>query len=229
MKLRGLPAFVMVLGLAAAPALAQSVQTLYGYEDADFETSFSLNFPDLGINSSSKVFYTRFNLDIDEAKGTASFKSYEQEIEPLILPLGISTGTLHVRIDNSEGTFNTTTNTFVTNDDYNITFTNDLRSFGFVSPVILPAVSEGRITTNADGDRFVEMSWEGQGELENSSNPQEPYKFTYTCNTRSRIASTLTDVPSLPTRSACGTGILSVFGLGFVGFVGMKRNIRRRR
>ncbi len=229
MKVRNLFASVVVLGLGATSAMAQNAQTLFGYEDADFQTSFSLNFPELGIDSSSKVFYTRFNLDIDEDAGTARFVSYEQEIEPLILPLGISTGTLRVRIQNSDGTFNKATNTFETTDDYNITFTNDLSLFGFASPVVLPSVSEGRITTNADGERFVEMAWQGEGELENSENPQEPYKFTYSCSVRSRVADTADGVPALPTRDTCGTGIISLLGLGFVGFVGMKRNIRRRR
>lgn len=230
MKLRRLAASVVVLGLSAAPALAQNAQTvLYGYEDADFQTSFSLNFPGLGISSSSKVFYTRFNLEIDEDAGTARFTSYEQEIEPLTLPLGISTGTLRVRIQNSDGTFDKAADTFVTNDDYNITFTNDLTAFGFASPVVLPAVSEGVITTNAEGDRFVEMEWQGTGALENSENPSEPYAFTYTCKTRSRIATSAEAVPALPARDTCGTGLAALFGAGFVGFVGMKRNVRRRR
>ncbi|MCB9852719.1 MAG: hypothetical protein H6819_06460 [Phycisphaerales bacterium] len=229
MKLRGLAAFVVLAGLSAAPAMAQNARTVFGYEDSDFETSFSLNFPALGITSSSKVFYTRFKLEIDELAGTARFTSYEQEIDPLILPLGISTGALRVQIQNSQGTYNSLTNTFVTNDDYNITFTNDLSSFGFESPVILPAVSEGRVTTDVNGDRFVEMDWQGDGELANSENPSEPYKFTYKCSTRSRLADSAEAVPALPTRNACGAGILSAFGLGLFGFVGMKRNIRRRR
>lgn len=229
MKLRGLTAFVVLAGLSAAPAMAQDAKTVFGYEDSDFETSFSLTFPDLGITSSSKVFYTRFKMDIDESAGTARFTSYEQEIEPLILPLGISTGTLRVQIQNSEGSYNTFTDTFVTNDDYNITFTNDLTAFGFESPVVLPAVSEGRVTTEANGDRFIEMEWQGDGELANSENPSEPYKFTYTCSTRSRLADSADAVPALPTRNACGTGIFGALGLGFVGFVGMKRNVRRRR
>jgi hypothetical protein len=229
MKLRSLFASVVVLSLAATSARAESAQTIFGYEDADFQTSFSLNFPALGINSSSKVFYTRFKLDIDEDAGTARFASYEQEIEPLILPLGISTGTLRVRIQNSDGTFNKATKTFETTDDYNITFTNDLTLFGFESPVVLPSVSQGRITTNADGEQFIEMEWQGEGELENSEKPEEPYQFTYSCAVRSRVANSADAVPPLPTRDTCGTGIISLLGLGFVSFIGMKRNIRRRR
>lgn len=228
MKLRSLALSVVALGLLAAPALAEQT-TLYGYEDVDYQTGFSLNFPELGIQSSSTVFYTRFKLDIDEDAGTARFVSYEQEIEPLVLPLGISTGTLKVRIQNSDGTYNKATGAFATNDDYNITFTNDLTAFGFESPVVLPAVSQGTISTNADGSRYVEMQWQGDGELANSQNPSEPYKFTYTCSTRTRLTDSVANVPALPTRDACGTGLAALFGGAFVGFVGMKRSVRRRR
>lgn len=232
MTLRSLTLSVVALGVSAAPLLGQSVQsaqTYYGYEDANFQTSFRLDFPALGISSSSRVFYTRFKLDIDEDAGKARFVSYEQEIEPLTLPLGISTGTLRVRIQNSDGTYNAATGAIKTNDDYNITFTNDLSAFGFESPVVLPAVSEGTITTEADGSRYLEMQWQGDGELANSENPSEPYKFTYTCKTRSRVVESQAAVPALPVRDTCGTGLAALFGAGFVGLVGTRYRVRRRR
>lgn len=233
MSLRNLFACAFVAVFAVAPAFAQlqSSSTLFAYEDAAVESGFNITFPDFGIDSTSRIIYTRFNVDIDEEKGTARFSAYDQMIEPLLMPLGISTGTLHIRIESSEGTFDKATNTFQTNDLYNITFTNDLSVFGFESPVIIPSVSTGRVTTDAEGVRRVELDWVGEGELANEETPSEPYKYTYSCSTRTVVADSAADVPPLPTQQSCASGIASIFSFAFgaIGFAGLKRSVRRRR
>jgi len=224
----------LVAAFLVTPALAQvqtRATTLYAFEDAAVESGFNISFPDFGIDSTSRIIYTRFNLDIDEAKGTARFSAYDQMIEPLLMPLGISTGTLHIRVESSEGTYDVRTGTFETNDLYNITFTNDLSIFGFESPVVIPSVSTGRVTTDAEGVRHVELDWVGEGELANDENPSEPFKYTYSCSTRTQVADSADAVPPLPTQQSCASGLVSLFGFAFgaIGFAGMKRSVRRRR
>lgn len=219
-----------LIAAAFSPVNAEVV-VMNAYENSSVSTSFELVFPDLGINSSSNVFFTRYKLEIDEERGTARFVDYIQQIDPLMLPLGISTGRLDIRITSSEGTYDAATQTFETQDVYEITFRNDLRTFGFESPVLLPAVSKGTLSGPAASARSVEMRWEGDGELANSENPAAPYKFTYTCRSTTTVAASAADVPPLPTRGLCAEGILSFFGFAAMGlmFAGLKASNRRLR
>ncbi|MBK8266997.1 MAG: hypothetical protein IPK83_01285 [Planctomycetes bacterium] len=215
--------------LTASRASAEPV-VLNAYENSNVQTNFELVFPKLGIQSTSPVFYTRYKLEIDEEAGTAKFVDYIQQIDPLALPLGISTGRLDIRISSSEGTYDAATRTFVTNDVYEINFANDLSTFGFDSPVILPATSRGTLSDRVGDAQNVEMRWEGSGELANEENPAEPYEFTYTCRVNTQIAASASDVPPLPTKF-CADGLFSIFGLFAMGFgmIGLKRSARRMR
>jgi len=229
MKLRNTLLAGAIAAILAAPAFAQN-ETLNAFENADVDTTFSLNFDDLGINTTSRVIYTRFDLDIDPTAGTAGFTNYEQEIEPLALPLGISTGRLKVEIISSEGTYNASFGTFETNDVYRITFENDLSFFGFQSPVEFPAVSTGTIR-NVGEDRFIDMDWQGAGQFENADNPSEPFEYNYNCSVSTVVANDLAAIPPIPTTQSCASGVLGIFGFATfgMGFMGMKRTVRRRR
>lgn len=219
-----------IFTLSAAGLASAEPVTLNAYENSEVETNFELVFPELGIRSSSPVFFTRYKLEIDEEAGTARFVDYIQQIDPLAMPLGISTGRLDIRITESSGTYDAKTRTFSTNDTYQITFANDLSTFGFESPVLLPAVSHGTLSDAVDSVQTVEMSWEGHGELANESNPAEPYEYTYTCRSNTTIAKSEADVPPLPTRF-CADGLFSIFGFAAMGFgmIGLKRSTRRMR
>ncbi len=227
------PLLVASLALGLSSLLASGARAeptvLHAYENAQVTTNFTLDFPDLGINSTSNVFYTRFQLEIDEETGVARFLDYDQQIESLQLPLGITTGRIQVRIRESDGRYDAETKTFETNDIYEISFQNDLSLFGFKSPEILPSTSRGTLTVGTDGTRSVEMTWEGEGEFHNSSNPAEPYRYTYTCRNSTIIAASAADVPPLPTR-ICGDGMFGLFGIGFMSlcFAGFKTGIRQR-
>lgn len=229
MKLRNTLLAGAVATILAAPAFAQ-VQTLNAFENADVDTTFDLSFDALGINTTSRVIYTRFDLDIDPTEGTAAFTSYEQEIEPLTLPLGISTGRLKVEIISSEGSYNANFGTFETNDVYRITFENDLSFFGFESPVDFPAVSTGTVR-NVGEDRFIDMDWQGAGQFENADNPSEPFEYNYACEVSTVVANNLASIPPIPTTQSCASGVLGIFGFATfgMGFMGMKRRIRRNR
>lgn len=232
MKLhRSIVACVVALGSLSFVAGVQAEPTvLNAFENNEVVTDFTLSFPGLGINSTSNVFYTRYQLEIDEETGTARFLDYNQQIESLGLPLGITTGRIQVRILESNGTYDRQSRTFVTNDVYEITFANDLSTFGFSSPEILPATSRGTVTGGANNAQNVEMRWEGGGEFENSANPSEPFEFNYTCHVNTVIAASADDVPPLPTPSSCGN-FLSILAFATMSlmFVGMKLNLRRRR
>lgn len=223
-------------------ATAQAVPTvLYGVEDNEIQTQFTLNFPDLGLTTSSKVVATRFDLEIDEETGTARFTDYIQLVEPLLLPLGISTGPIQIRIVSSQGTYNTATRVFETNDEYEITFANDLSFFGFDSPVVIPSISRGTVDTDggAANARSVGMTWEGSGEMENSDNPSQPFKYSYVCESTT-LMSDPASRPPLPSVQVavpaqfCGTGTCGGAGLGMMAmmFAGMgliKVSQRRQR
>ena len=151
------------------------------------------------------------------------------------LPLGISTGNIIVQIKSSSGTYDRDTGDFTTHDEYEISFTNDLSFFGFTSPVIIPSKSEGNLNGGPSNARTIGMTWEGQGELENSEDPSNPFKYTYVCTSTTKIADPAT-FPPLPevNSSACGAGLCGVTGLlpmlAFAfGLAMMKVNVARRR
>jgi len=221
---------VAAVVLASSHSVAAS-RLLNTYESANVQTNFSLNFPELGINSTSNVFYTRYKLDIDEEAGTARFTDYIQQIDPLMMPLGISTGRLDIRIVESSGTYDKATQTFETDDVYEITFANDLSGFGFESPVLLPAKSHGKLDAPLASAREVTMDWAGDGELQNAEEPEKPFKYTYTCSSRTTVAASDAEVPALPQRSFCADGIFSFFSFATLGlmFAGLKVSTRRMR
>lgn len=221
----GLACALAVASLLCATSARAASSTIHTYENPDVPTVFNLDFPDLAISSTSNVIATRFTMEIDPDAGTARFTAYDQYIEPLSLPLGISTGLIHVSITSSEGTYDAVTKTFVTNDQYEISFANDLSFFGFTSPVVIPSTSHGTFKNSTARGQNVEMAWTGDGELANSDNPDEPFKYTYTCRS-STIIDLPENIPALPNLSAfqaCGAGACGATGLGamLLMFVGM--------
>lgn len=233
MKLRP-PAAARIAALIGSVSLLAGARAeptlLNAFENSEVTTDFTLSFPSLGINSTSNVFYTRFKLEIDEAAGTARFVDYNQQIESLTLPLGITTGRIGVRINKSDGTYDAATRTFETVDEYEITFENDLSFFGFTSPVLFPAVSQGTVTGGAAAARNVRMVWGGEGQFENADNPAEPFIYTYSCRVDTVIGPE-SETPPLPTANDCGSGLFSFFGLATMSltFVGLRTSGRRRR
>ena len=212
---------------------------LHAYEDVEAENHFTLTFfgdtPEENMVTSSKVVATRLSMEVDEEAGTARFAEYYQIVEPLTLPLGISTGDIIVQIKSSSGTYDRDTGDFTTHDEYEISFTNDLSFFGFSSPVIIPSESHGNLNGGPAHARHIGMTWEGDGELANSADPSDPYKYTYVCTSTSKIADPST-FPPLPqvNSSGCGAGLCGVTGLlpmlAFaVGLAAMKVNVARRR
>lgn len=227
-----------VLVLASSSGLRADVTSLDAVENTQVESAFTLNFGDLGIATSSKVITTRFQLDIDEDAGTAAFVSYEQQVEPLILPgptgEGISTGELTIRIipGSSSGTYNPATETFTTNEEYEISFSGDLSAFGLVSPVVLPSTTVGQLKGGSASATEIQMNWSGVGQLANPGDPTgPPLDFNYVCEVNTVINRPATDPAAFFVQTLsdlCGGGAASLMAFGFVGF-GIVTATRRRR
>ena len=219
-----------VLVLASSSGLRADVTSLDAVENAQVESAFTLNFAALGIATSSKVITTRFQLDIDEDAGTAAFVSYDQQVEPLILPgptgEDLSTGDITIRIvpGSSSGTYNRATETFTTSEEYEISFTGDLSAVGFESPVILPSTTVGQLRGGAAGATEIQMNWTGVGQL-------GPLDFNYVCEVNTVINRPPTDAVGFFIQTLsdlCGGGAASLMAFGFVGF-GIVTATRRRR
>ena len=152
---------------------------IFTNEDPASPGSFQLTFTGLGFETTSGITSTQFMLEIDHLQGTARFVEYLQHVEPLILPGGISTGDITVKIvgGSSSGTYDPLTRTFITSEQYEVHFTGDLSAFGLTSPVVLPSSSAGVISTAGK----VTMEWEGTGQLANPQNPSNPLDFAYRC------------------------------------------------
>jgi hypothetical protein len=186
-------AWSLAAGAYAAP---QSVITS---EDPAQPGAFSLNFGELGGVASSNITSTNYELSVDPVGGTARFVSYRQQVEPLILPGGFSTGDITVEVveGSSTGSFDPITGQFTTSELYAVHFTGDLSAFGLTSPVLLPSSSDGALTLDAVAGGEVKMNWNGRGELANPFDPLTPLSFTYICEVNTVFAPTAANVVGL--------------------------------
>ena len=115
---RILPAFFTVLFVATH--VAAEPLTLQTSEDPLEISTFSLDFGEYGGVSSAMIARTDYELQMDTVMGTARFASYYQEVEPLTLPGGASTGNIVVEVveGSSTGTYDLRSGVFSTNELY---------------------------------------------------------------------------------------------------------------
>ncbi|MFQ5412887.1 MAG: hypothetical protein ACE5E6_00370 [Phycisphaerae bacterium] len=159
---------------------------------------FTLDFndPDQPFNpdlvTQAFISTTYYVLDIDPDAGTARFVDYHQDVDPLLLPGGISTGAITIGIvpDSSSGTFDPETGAYTTTELYEIFFEGDLSLFGVESPVVLESTSNGIVGFDTAVTGTILMEWAGTdtGTLENPQNPGEPLTFSYTCQVNAQFA-----------------------------------------
>jgi hypothetical protein len=178
---------------AAAPALGAPVKVAAG-QDPSEESSFALDFGGYGGVSSALIAQTDFELEIDAAAGTAHFNRYDQDIAPLLLPGGISTGNIRVEVvpKSSTGTYNSATGEFATSEVYAIYFDGNLTAYGLTSPVLLPSTSVGVVDAASSSVVFVNLNsspvgsvtlnWAGAGQLNNPYDPNSLIDFSYVCS-----------------------------------------------
>jgi hypothetical protein len=139
--------------------------------------------------ASATITDTNLSVAVDPEIGTARFVQYSQQVQPLILPGGISTGNITVEIveGSSQGTFDALTGVFTTNEIYAVHFTGDLSAFGLTSPVLLPGSSTGLVSLAAvEGN--LDIEWTGDSELANPFDPSSPIEFTYACEVHTAFA-----------------------------------------
>ncbi len=168
-----------------ATAQAQSMSLIAGNDPA-LESFFTLDFGGEGGIASGHIAFTNIDFEVDADGGSARFVRYYQEVEPLILPGGFSTGNLTIEIvqDSSAGSYDELSGQFNTEELYRISFEGDLSAFGLESPVFLPSTSSGIVTLDADSGGRIALDWIGEGELANPGDPDNPLEFSYTCTVR---------------------------------------------
>jgi MYXO-CTERM domain-containing protein len=189
---------VLLCGLCAVAGAAADVQHLFATQDPNITSSFTLDFGD-GARSAN-ITATQYTLEADPVALSAWFHDYNQTVDPLVLPGGISTGDMHVTIKNSlAGSYDPATGVFATQDTYLIYHTGDLSAYGLPNPVELSGSATGTITYLTDSTGTIVSGWAGDGNLGTVENP---IWFHYTCS--SSVAFTLVPEP----------GMLALLGLG---------------
>lgn len=179
---------VAFCGLFVVAAQAAPTVQVVAEQDPNVSSFFTLTFADFGVEETAFVSATDITLELDPNRGRARFLNYHQDIDPLTLPGGFSTGDLTVDIvDTLGGSFNNLQGEFATQDLYSIAFTGDLSEFGIESPFELPSPSEGVISFEAGIDGSITIIWEGSGQLANPFDPNEPLAFAYTCEVHTQI------------------------------------------
>ena len=174
-------------------------EVYHAVEDVTIPSTFTLEFVGFG-DTIAEIARTNLTLQLDPDAGTASLVNYYQDVDPLILPGGISTGALTIEIawGSSSGTYNAATGEFSTNETYLIHFENDLSAFGMTSPAVLPGSSTGTLIRDGGDPTIgkIQLDWAGSGLLNNPFDPANPLQFNYTCNVA-------TDFEQVPATEVC--------------------------
>ncbi len=176
---------ICVFAAMVCPASAEPVRVA-ARQDTSIPSYFTLNFPVLGElgRNDALIARTDLELEIDAVAGTARFVRYEQDVDPLTLPGGISTGNLRIEIvpNSSTGTFDPATGQFLTSETYLVHFDGDLSAYGLMSPVALPSSSTGFASVASTTSGQVDFRWDGVGQLANPFAPGTMIDFTYICS-----------------------------------------------
>lgn len=181
----GTGALAWMVTMAFAGLVAAEPVFPIASQNPDEDNSFTLDFADLGFQTVAHITTTDLILELDADSKTARALDYYQEIDPLTLPGGFSTGNLTVVIQESlGGTYDPDTGVFTTNDLYGIYFDGDLSAFGIESPFVLPGSATGTATYDSDTSGTIDIDWQGQGALPHPADPKMLLPFFYTCRLR---------------------------------------------
>jgi hypothetical protein len=172
-----------VLLTAAAGGAASAGERWFALAETDpqVESWFTIDFgEEYGGARSAYITQTSFVLDLLPSRGVARFVEYHQNVEPLELPGGHSTGNMVITVvpGSSGGSFDASTDTFTTQELYRIDFDGDLSFYDLYSPIYLPGASSGAL--DRTGGK-ISQRWEGEGELDNPFDPENPIRFEYVC------------------------------------------------
>ncbi len=174
----GAACLVMTAAVQAQPV------TLLAQQDQSQVSSFTFDFGEFGGVASARITDTDLAIDVDTGIGSAEFVEYSQQVDPITLPGGISTGNLQIEIvpGTSSGTFDALTGEFATTELYAIHFDGDLSAYQLESPVYLEGNSMGSVALTTDLGGSVALEWSGSGELVNPYDPNSSISFSYTCS-----------------------------------------------
>jgi len=180
----------LLVGLLLGVTAQAEPRTLVAGNDPTLPSSFILDFGGQGGVASARIAVTHIEFEVDPDEATARFVDYYQEVEPLALPGGFSTGNMTIEIigESSTGWYNALTGEFDIGDTYAIHFEGDLSAFGLESPVLLESSSAGIVILNPGSDGQVSMDWSGEGILADPFNPQQWLEFSYTCSVAAAFA-----------------------------------------
>lgn len=174
-------ACVFSVGSALAGAVTYAVMN-----NPDETSFFAVDFGD--GQRSAEITTTRFRISVDVEAGSASFLSYYQQADPILLPGGVSTGRITIATDPalSSGTVYEQDGLlhFSITDTYIVAFEADLSMFGLFSPQYVTSTSSGTIKLDGNGLGEINADWAGQGSF---GDPQQPTFFDYICQVRTTI------------------------------------------
>lgn len=164
---------ILVVGALASPSMGAPTR-IQARQDQRMESSFTLDFGQDGI-ASALISQTTFNLEIDGINGTAKFTYYDQTIDSLTLPGGLTTGAIRVQIvpDSSVGSYNRATGEFTTDELYSMEFDGDLHEINLYSPIVLQNHSAGSLDLESATVGRVTMNWAGE--------IPAPFDISYIC------------------------------------------------
>ncbi len=204
---------VAIVAAMVGSASAQNL-SMINSDHPDIPSFFTLDFgPGIG-RTTADITATTFALSVNADLGTARFSSYHQELDPIILPGGFSTGELTINIvpGSSTGTYDELSGMYHTSELYAVSFDGDLSAFGLQSPVFLPSESIGQLSLQAGEPGTVTMVWQGAGQLANPFDPNSFLDFTYFCSVNTMFT-------ALPATSVRLDLIPDVLNLGLTGFL----------
>lgn len=223
-RCRGCLAAILLAASMGGAASADERWFALAETDPEMESWFMIDFGEgYGGTRSAYITQTRFLLDLLPERGVARFLEYHQNVEPLELPGGYSTGNMVITVvpGSSGGTFDAGSGTFTTLELYRIDFDGDLSFYNLYSPIYLSGTSTGAIDRAA---RKIAQRWAGEGELENPFDPNNPIRFEYVCKVNTIFQSQAACEGDVDRDAAVGlsdlAGLLSSFGrsTGEAGF-----------
>lgn len=175
-----------VAAFGAGGAAYAAPVTYDAVNNPDESSFFAVDFGD-GLRS-AQISATNFTLQVDTASGEASFLSYDQQADPILLPGDISTGNITITTIPSEshGTvWDEGGNLrFSVTDTYLIYFEADLSAFGLTSPQEVVSTSDGLVQFGRAALGTISVDWAGEGQF---GDPENPTYFDYICQVRTII------------------------------------------
>lgn len=172
-----------VLPVSSAWAAVVNYDAVNNPDEASF---FAVNFGD--GDRSAEITTTQFTIAVDADAGQASFVSYYQQVDPILLPGDVSTGNITISTLPALSTGTTWdadgVRHFSITDTYVIEFEADLSGFGLTSPQYVTSTSNGTIDFGRSAIGEINADWTGQGEI---GDPDNPLIFDYLCQVRTII------------------------------------------